>query len=151
LGQVNPKPKGGRPKGGVRAGARELGIERMEARRATKIASISPDVKEAARSAGLDNNQTALLKVAAAELVRQAAVVREIVAARPAARTHTPPTDPEEPFRLWVEEGRRWLNRDSLCRTYSVGCPGHASSATATDSSALLTMRTCAFELGEAR
>jgi len=59
--------------------------------------------------------------------------------------------DPDAAYQAWIEEGQRWLNRDSLCRTYSVGCPGHASSATATDSSALLTMHTCAFRLGEAR
>jgi hypothetical protein len=45
-----------------------------------KIAGISTVAKEAARSAGLDNNQTALLRVAAAEPKRQAAVVQEIVA-----------------------------------------------------------------------
>ncbi|KQP53674.1 hypothetical protein ASF41_23240 [Methylobacterium sp. Leaf111] len=86
LGQLAPKIGRGRPEGGVRAAARELGIEHKEARRATKIASISPAAKEAARAAGLGNNQTALLRVAAAEPERQADVVQEIVAARPAAR-----------------------------------------------------------------
>jgi ParB family chromosome partitioning protein len=37
--QVAPKPQGGRPESGVRAAARELGVERTEAHRAVKIAS----------------------------------------------------------------------------------------------------------------
>ncbi|WP_192707102.1 hypothetical protein [Methylobacterium sp. OAE515] len=58
--------------GGVRAATRELGIERTEARRALKIDGIAPAAKEAARAAGLENNQSALLKVAQAEPERQA-------------------------------------------------------------------------------
>jgi len=42
-----PNPRGGRPEGGVRAAARELGPDRDDARRAGRP---SPDVKEAARN-----------------------------------------------------------------------------------------------------
>ena len=62
--QVEPKPQGGRPEGGVRAAARELGIEKEDARRAVKVASLSEEAKEAARSAGLDDNRSALLEAA---------------------------------------------------------------------------------------
>jgi ParB-like chromosome segregation protein Spo0J len=67
LGQVAPEIQSrgrGRPEGGVRAAARELGIEHREARRAVSIARITPEAREAAREAGLDDNQSALLRVA---------------------------------------------------------------------------------------
>lgn len=65
VGQVASLSKRGRGhEGGVRAAARELGIEHREARRALKIADISPEAKEAAHAAGLSNNQSALLRVA---------------------------------------------------------------------------------------
>lgn len=52
LSQLVPVSKGGRGKeSGVRAAARELGIPRMEAHRAVKIAAIVPAAKEAARKA----------------------------------------------------------------------------------------------------
>ena len=59
------------PRGGVRATARELGVTRQEAQRAIAIAiaiaSIEPEAREAAREAGLDDNQSALLRIAAAK------------------------------------------------------------------------------------
>jgi len=64
--QLAPKPQGGRPEGGINAAARELGIERTEAQRAVKVAEkLSPEAKDEARSLGLDDNQSALLKAAA--------------------------------------------------------------------------------------
>lgn len=68
--QLAPVNKGGRgadgmPKmGGINAAVRDLGIDRTEAQRAVKIASLAPKAKEAAREAGLDNNQSALLAAA---------------------------------------------------------------------------------------
>ena len=38
----------GRPQGGIRAAARELGIDRDDARRATKVASLSDEAKAVA-------------------------------------------------------------------------------------------------------
>ena len=62
LGRVS---KGGRSKeGGISAATRELGITRQEGQRALKIDSIVPEAKEAAREAGIDDNQSALLTVA---------------------------------------------------------------------------------------
>ena len=58
------KPKGGRPEGGVKAAARELGVNREDARRAVKVSSLSPEAQEIAREAGLDDNRTALLAAA---------------------------------------------------------------------------------------
>lgn len=86
-GQVAQKPQGGRPAGGVSAASRELGIERTEIRRAAKIASISDQAKDAARDAGLDDNQSALLRIAKAEPEQQVAIVQQISEAR---RTRQP-------------------------------------------------------------
>ncbi len=49
---------------GVRKVARELNLGRKDVERAVKVASISPEAKQAARVAGLDDNRTALLAVA---------------------------------------------------------------------------------------
>lgn len=56
--------KGHRPESGVRAAARELDVNRMDAYRATKVAGLSDQAKETAREVGLDNNRTALLAAA---------------------------------------------------------------------------------------
>jgi len=80
--QVVSNPQGGRPEGGVRAAARELGVNREEARRAVRIASIAPEAREAAREAGLDDDQSALLRVAAAAPETQVQVVAGIVKAK---------------------------------------------------------------------
>jgi ParB-like chromosome segregation protein Spo0J len=77
--QVAPKPQGGRPEGGIRAAARDLRIERTDARRAIKIASIVPEAKESARKAGVDDNQSQLLEVAAQPIEQQVKKVAEIV------------------------------------------------------------------------
>jgi hypothetical protein len=83
-------PQGGRPEGGTRAAARELGVNREEARRAVRIASIAPQAREAAREAGLDDNQSALLRIASAAPETQVLVVAGIVEARAAPRQKTP-------------------------------------------------------------
>jgi ParB family chromosome partitioning protein len=77
--QVAPKPQGGRPEGGIRAAARDLGIERTDARRAINIASIMPEAKEWARKAGMDDNQSKLLEIAAQPVEQQVKKVVEIV------------------------------------------------------------------------
>ena len=65
LSQTATVSKGGRGKeSGVRAAARELHIDKDDAHRAVKVASLSEEAKEAAREAGLDDNRTALLQAA---------------------------------------------------------------------------------------
>ncbi|MCJ2085531.1 ParB N-terminal domain-containing protein [Methylobacterium sp. E-005] len=71
----------GRP-GEASAVARDLGLGQREVRRAVQVASITPEAKEAAREAGLADNQSALLQVAKAEPARQVAVVAEIAEAK---------------------------------------------------------------------
>ena len=63
--------KGHRPEGGVNAAARELGVEKMDAHRAVKVASLSEEAKDAARETGLDNNRSALLDAAGKSTVAE--------------------------------------------------------------------------------
>jgi ParB-like chromosome segregation protein Spo0J len=71
---------GGRGKeGGDSLAARDLGITRDEVRRAKTIAALPEQTKQAARDAGLDDNQSALLKAARAPTPEaQIAVLAEI-------------------------------------------------------------------------
>jgi ParB/RepB/Spo0J family partition protein len=64
--QVAPKPQGGRPEGGDRMAARDLGLSRDEVRRARTNAALPSVVKDRARSLGVDGNQSALLDAAKA-------------------------------------------------------------------------------------
>lgn len=84
--QVGPKlptkanPRGaGRPESGVNAAVRELGIARTQAQRSVKIAAIPSEAKEAAKAAGIDDNQSALLRVASepSPAAQLAAIKRE--------------------------------------------------------------------------
>lgn len=50
--------------GGIKAAARELNINREDARRAVRVASLSEEAKDVAVEVGLDNNRTALLEAA---------------------------------------------------------------------------------------
>jgi ParB family chromosome partitioning protein len=63
---------------GVRETARELGVDEKAVRNASKIASIARAAKQAARNAGIDDNQSKLLKVAAAPAEQQVATVEKI-------------------------------------------------------------------------
>lgn len=63
--QVGPHRKAGQQPGGINAASRELGIERKEAQRSVKVASISQEAKQEAVARGLDDNQTVLLAAAA--------------------------------------------------------------------------------------
>lgn len=91
--QVAPKPQGGRPEGGLREAERELGLEHTETVRAVKIASISPAAKEAAREAGIDDNQSKLLKVAAEAPERQVETVHKLAGARSIMASRVEPDD----------------------------------------------------------
>lgn len=82
-GQVGQVSGGRGNEGGVAAASRELGIPRTEARRAISIASITPEAKEAAREAGIDDNQSKLLKVASEAPDRQVATVHRLAANAP--------------------------------------------------------------------
>ncbi|SPL63454.1 ParB/RepB/Spo0J family partition protein [Ochrobactrum soli] len=76
--QSAPKPQGGRPESGINAASRELGIERTDAQRAVKVASLSDEAKEAAREVGLDDNRSVLLTASKEEdPVKQVEVIKQ--------------------------------------------------------------------------
>jgi ParB family chromosome partitioning protein len=58
--------------------ARELGVDEKAVRNASKVASITPEAKEAARNAGIADNQSKLLKVANTKPEHQVEVVQEL-------------------------------------------------------------------------
>ena len=109
--QVVGKPSGGRPEGGAAAASRELGLGERDVQRAVKIASMDPEAKEAARVAGLDDNQSALLEVARAPAGEQVAKVEEVRSRREvAASTSHRVSVPRDPAKA----------AEALCKTFSV-------------------------------
>ena len=79
LSQVATVSKGGRGNEiGIRAAARELGIDKDAAHRAVKVDGLTDEAKEVAKEAGLDNNRSALLEAAKSEPEQQADKLREI-------------------------------------------------------------------------
>lgn len=62
--QHAPKGLGHRPRGGVNEAARQLGIERTDVQRASKVASLSDEAKAVAVETELDDNRSALLEAA---------------------------------------------------------------------------------------
>ena len=91
-------PPGGRQplEQGIRAAARELGIERTQAQRAQKVAGLDDETKEEAKALGLDNNQSALLKAARApSQEEQIASLRDHAASRATPKAQSPLNDPE--------------------------------------------------------
>jgi hypothetical protein len=94
FGQPDHKPQGGRPEGGIARAARALAVpgKTTEARRkfverAIDIDGIWPEVKVAARTAGLDDIQSALLAIADEKsLEAQLAKAEEIAARKKAPR-----------------------------------------------------------------
>ena len=63
---VQPEQKigRGRPNSGEADAARQLGLPRLDVRRACKVASLTPEAQAKAVELGLDNNRTALLEAA---------------------------------------------------------------------------------------
>jgi hypothetical protein len=90
FGHFVQKPQGGRPESGVARAARELpipgksiGARRKFIERALKIHGMEPEVKVAARAAGLDDRQSVLLEIASERSSEaQLAKVQEIAAAK---------------------------------------------------------------------
>ena len=91
----------GRPESGINAAARELGIERTDAQRAVKVASLTPEAKAVAIEAGLDNNRTALLAAAKeSEPQKQVVVI--------AARTSVAPSNADRDAERKVRDAERY-------------------------------------------
>ena len=111
FGRIVPKPKGGRPEGGVARAARELPVpgkspdaRRKFIERALKVDGIWPEAKSAARAEGLDDIQSDLLPIAR-ERSREAQVakVHEIAARKVMPRrrkSSTPVNNESTPTRV---------------------------------------------------
>lgn len=108
--QVAQKLDRGRPEGGFSAASRELGIDRDRVRRAVKIAGIDAEARIAAREAGIDDNQSALERVARSG--DQLAEIRKIVTERETRKVETlTPVDPwrsqyDQLMRCWERAGQ---------------------------------------------
>jgi ParB/RepB/Spo0J family partition protein len=102
-------PSGGRQPSeqGKRAAAAELGVDEKAVRDAVKIASISSEAQEAATEAGIDDNQSKLLKVAREKPEQQVAKVQELADRSVNANNTTPVS-----WRVLAKdtEGGTWSN-----------------------------------------
>jgi hypothetical protein len=115
FGQIVPKPKGGRPEGGVARAARELPVpgKSPEARRkfierALRIDGLWPDVKSAVRAAGLEDIQSELLAIAKERSPEaQLAKVQEIVARKTTPRQRKASTSASEESAVNLSEAER--------------------------------------------
>ena len=127
--QVGPvSSKGGRgKKGGIRAAERELGLKHANVARAIRVAGITPEAKEAACEAGLDDNQSALLAVARAGRTARRRRVRDrrvmAVRSKAAPLVTSGPLAFEASARGGGYEPRRTGNL-SLSREARKGVPG---------------------------
>ena len=89
--------RGHRHEGGDSLATRDLGISRDEVRRAKIIAALPEETKNAARDAGLDNNQSALLKAAKASTPgAQIAILHGIKERGRVADDLPPPHEPDD-------------------------------------------------------
>lgn len=77
--------------GGLRAAAREIGVERTQAQRAVKIAAIDPQAKAAAAAAGLANSQKTLLEISRLPQDEQQKAVRALAQVHAEKRGRTEP------------------------------------------------------------
>lgn len=110
----------GRPEGGVSAATRSLGIERTDARRASKVASLSEQAKATAREVGLDDNRTALLGASRkASAVEQVEFLKAQAERKAKERTNREVdraialTEAEQ-FASWLAERIATTERDTL-------------------------------------
>ena len=110
--QVAAKPQGGRPQGGIRDTARQLGLDERDVRRAIKVASITPEAQQAAHEVGLADNRSALLEAASKPAEEQAAYLRER-AAKKEMKLAPEPMDDFEAREAWLTKGLRWWNSGS--------------------------------------
>jgi ParB-like chromosome segregation protein Spo0J len=105
LAQVAPVSGGRGNEGGINAAARELGIERTDAQRAVRVASITEEAQAAAREAGVDDNRSALLAVAKESPDQQVAKVAEIANQKRRPRKKTKREKADKAQRKAAKEG----------------------------------------------
>jgi ParB family chromosome partitioning protein len=85
---------------GIRKASRELRIDKSDAHRAVKVASLSDEAKAAAREVHLDNNRSALLEAASKPTVaEQVAAIHQRNAGRVVKIAKNPISDVEAKVR----------------------------------------------------
>lgn len=105
--QVDQVSAGGRGRqGGVAHAARTLRIGRSALRRASTIASIPAESRAAIRKAGLDDNQSALLAIAATPVEQQLDKINEYLANGPSAPTSRAEIRFQALMRAWENADR---------------------------------------------
>jgi hypothetical protein len=115
--------RGHRHEGGDALAARDLGLTRDKVRRAKIITALAEETKQAARDAGLDDNQSALLKAAKASTPEaQVAVLREIKARGRVKKTPVHSRDPiddvtRELLRKCAGPKAKWRTLDKMWST----------------------------------
>lgn len=103
--------RGHRQESGTRKAARELNLERDEARRAVKVASLTPEAKQAAKETGTDDNQSVLLEAARKAPEQQADYIRQRAVSPPSSF----PQDDHERSIKWRRAFERvWNDAPSL-------------------------------------
>lgn len=104
--------RGHRPQSGINAAVKKLGITRQEGQRAVKIAGLAPEAKEAARAAGLDDHQSALLTAAReSDPQQQVHVLRRIAEEKSTIRAAPHPLNDIETEEQWMGAIMRVWNR----------------------------------------
>lgn len=115
----------GRP-GAKAATSREFGMSESDVRRMTKIASITSEAKEAAKAAGIDDNQSKLLEVAKEPPERQAAKVIQLASEHPKDDYELSAEWRRSFERLWNKSpspkdrdwAREWIDRPIMDQRY---------------------------------
>lgn len=110
---------GGRADRGINAAVRDLGLDRTDAQRAVRVANLSPEAKDAAREAGLDNHRAALLSAARESSVQgQVTEIRRIAETKAVKPAPSPLNDIETEeqwmtaiMRVWNRGAKEWRER----------------------------------------
>jgi len=140
FGQVDRKPKGGRPESGIAKAARELPSlaksdegRRKQIERAIVITKLAMGVKNAAKKAGLDDNQSALLAIAAEETTEaQLAKIRglSVHKSKGARKGHSAAKKRQKPGSLSPKDRKTleeliqaWNEADKLKRAFIKASP----------------------------
>jgi ParB family chromosome partitioning protein len=113
-GKAGPGNKGGRgKKGGINAAVKGglKGVNRSEAQRAVKIAGLTPEARKVAKEAGLDDNQSVLLKVSKLAEDKQAAAMKAEAAKKAEALKKNAKVAGETPVEEHARKAKIWVGK----------------------------------------
>lgn len=98
--QLGPRSNAQPKEAGIRKAATDLNINRQDVQRAVKIATLTPEAKQAAVTRGLDDNQSALLAAAVVSPERQVEAIHNFADSK--LRAAIERANPPE-FKEWSE------------------------------------------------